>query len=135
MFPFAVVLVELYVTLSSLWLHRVHYLFGFLAVVLLLMMVSSAQISVITTYMHLQREDYKWHWRAFVTPALSAVYLFICATVYFAFRLHIANMLSWFVLALYCLLLCMCLSVMVGAVGYLAAFVFMRKIYSAIKTD
>ena len=61
--PFGAVFIELFFIMSSIWMGRVYYVFGFLFVVLLLLVIVCAEVSLVLTYMHLCVEDWKWWWK------------------------------------------------------------------------
>merc|ERR1712057_97234 len=75
--PFGAVFTELFFIMSSLWQHQFYYLFGFLALVLAILMVTCAEISIALTYFQLTSEDYHWWWRSFFTSGASAAYVFM----------------------------------------------------------
>ena len=55
--PFETLFIEIFFIMSSLWLGRVSYVFGFLLVVLGLLIVVCAEVSVVLTYMGLCVQD------------------------------------------------------------------------------
>merc|ERR1712050_586405 len=77
--PFGAVFTELFFIMSSLWLHQFYYLFGFLALVLFIVIVTCAEVSIAFTYFQLTSEDYKWWWQSFFASASSALYVFMYA--------------------------------------------------------
>merc|ERR1719333_1111569 len=81
--PFGAVFTELFFIMSSLWQHQFYYLFGFLALVLCILMVTCAEISIALTYFQLTSEDYKWWWRSFLSSSSSAFYVFLYSVLYF----------------------------------------------------
>merc|ERR1719498_1743174 len=83
--PFGVVFVELFFILSSIWQHRFYYLFGFMLLVLIILIVTCAEISIVMTYFQLCSEDYHWWWRSFFTSGASSAYVFM----YYNTRLEI----------------------------------------------
>jgi transmembrane 9 superfamily protein 2/4 len=92
--PFGAVFIELYFILSSMWLHQFYYLFGFLFLVQVILGITCAEIAIVLVYFQLCAEDYTWWWRAFLTPASSALYLFGYATYYFFTKLDITKGVS-----------------------------------------
>jgi len=90
--PFGVVFTELFFILTSLWQHRVYYLFGFLAVVLALLAVTCAQVSIAMTYLMLAAENYHWWWRSFHVCASSGIYVFVYSCMYFKTFLQIEKL-------------------------------------------
>merc|ERR1712241_912419 len=87
--PFGAVFTELFFIMSSLWQHQFYYLFGFLALVLIILVITCAEISITLTYFQLTSEDYNWWWRSFLSSASSAFYVFMYAILYFSSRLQI----------------------------------------------
>merc|ERR1711933_679840 len=85
---------ELFFIMSSLWQHQFYYLFGFLAVVLAILVVTCAEIAIALTYFQLTAEDYHWGWRSFLAPGASGVYVFMCSVIYFQSRLSIDKPVS-----------------------------------------
>jgi len=63
--------------MSSLWLHRTYYVFGFLLAVFVLTMIIIAEISIVLTYMWLCCEDYRWWWRSIFAGGSTALYLLV----------------------------------------------------------
>merc|ERR1712153_176728 len=92
--PFGSVFTELFFIMSSLWQHQFYYLFGFLALVLVILVVTCAEISIALTYFQLTSEDYHWWWRSFFASASSAVYVFLYSVLYFSSRLQINKPVS-----------------------------------------
>merc|ERR1719363_9434 len=79
--PFGAVFTELFFIMSSLWQHQFYYLFGFLGLVLVILVVTCAEISIALTYFQLTAEDYQWWWRAFLSCASSAFYVFLYSII------------------------------------------------------
>ncbi|KAK7359097.1 hypothetical protein VNO77_01043 [Canavalia gladiata] len=51
--PFHTMFLELFFIMSSIWIGRVYYVFGFLFIVLILLVMVCAEVSLVLTYMHL----------------------------------------------------------------------------------
>ena len=51
--PFGAVFIELFFILSSIWLHQFYYVFGFLLLVLLILVITCAEISIVMCYFQL----------------------------------------------------------------------------------
>ena len=81
--PFGAAFIELYFVLSSLWLNKFYYVFGFFAIVFLILVVTCAEISVVLTYFQLCYEDYRWWWRSFLYSGSTGLYLFLYSIYYF----------------------------------------------------
>ena len=74
--PFGAIFIELFFIMSSIWLHQFYYLFGFLFMVLLILVITCAEITIVMCYFQLCTEDYHWWWRSFLTSGSSALYVF-----------------------------------------------------------
>ena len=100
--PFGCLFVQLYFLFSSLWCVRVcampcdgrrgdklYYVFGFLALVVLIMCVTIAESTILLVYFQLCAENYHWWWQA-VHAAGSIVAFFLAYAAYFYFRSGLA---------------------------------------------
>jgi transmembrane 9 superfamily protein 2/4 len=58
--PFGAVFIELFFILTSVWLHQFYYLFGFIALVFVILCITCAEITVVLCYFQLCSEDYHW---------------------------------------------------------------------------
>ena len=65
--PFGAVSVELFFIMSALWLHQIYYIFGFLFLVMIVLVATCAEISILLCYFQLCNEDYRWWWRSFMS--------------------------------------------------------------------
>merc|ERR1712124_223934 len=74
--PFGAVFIELFFIMSSVWLQRFYYVFGFLALVMLILLVTCAEIAIVLAYFQLCNEDYHWWWRSFLNSGAAGLYLF-----------------------------------------------------------
>merc|ERR1719316_489065 len=133
--PFGAVFTELFFIMSSLWQHQFYYLFGFLMLVLLILLVTCAEISIALTYFQLTSEDYTWWWRSFFASATSAVYIFLYACLYYATRMQITYYVGALLYFGYMFVISFIFALICGSVGMLSTFQFVRSIYSSIKID
>merc|ERR1719194_150811 len=111
--PFGAVFIELYFIMSSVWLQRFYYVFGFLALVILILVITCAEMAIVLCYFQLCNENYHWQWRSFLNTGSAGLFLFGYSFVYFS---------SMFI----CSLL---FSVTTGTVGFLASWWFVLQIY------
>mmetsp|Transcript_14765 Transcript_14765/g.25895 ORF Transcript_14765/g.25895 Transcript_14765/m.25895 type:complete len:146 (+) Transcript_14765:547-984(+) len=132
--PFGAVFIELFFIMSSIWLHQVYYVFGFLSLVMIILVATCAEISIVLCYFQLCSEDYNWWWRSFMTSGSSALYLFLYSCLYFYTRLDLKFTASVIYFS-YMWLISFSFFLMTGTVGFLACFWFVRTIYGAIKID
>ena len=133
--PFGAVFIELFFIMSSIWLHQIYYLFGFLMLVLVILIATCAEITIVMCYFQLCSEDYNWWWRSFLTSGASALYLFLYAIMYFVTKLDINKMVAAVVYFVYMFIISFSFFLLTGMIGFAACFWFVRRIYGAIKID
>eukprot|EP00668_Euglena_longa_P002236 GGOE01002581.1.p1 GENE.GGOE01002581.1~~GGOE01002581.1.p1 ORF type:complete len:625 (-),score=163.38 GGOE01002581.1:327-2201(-) len=134
--PFGAVFIELFFILTSIWLNRYYYVFGFLSIVFIILAITCAEITIVMIYFQLCSEDYHWWWRSFMTAGSSGLYLFLYSIFYFftsSFKMK--KFVSVLLFFGYMGIISYIFFVMTGTMGFLACFLFIRKIYSSIKVD
>eukprot|EP00771_Trimastix_marina_P001360 gnl/Trimastix_PCT/2428.p1 GENE.gnl/Trimastix_PCT/2428~~gnl/Trimastix_PCT/2428.p1 ORF type:complete len:630 (+),score=131.84 gnl/Trimastix_PCT/2428:207-2096(+) len=133
--PFGAVFIELFFILNSMWQRQVYYLFGFLFLVFVILIVTSAEITVVMCYFQLCAENYNWWWRSFITPGFSAFYLFLYTICYFFVHLRATTFVSAFLFFGYMTMISILFFVVTGSVGFMTCLWFVKKIYGSIKVD
>lgn len=133
--PFGAVFTELFFIMSSLWHHQFYYLFGFLGLVLVILVITCAEISVALTYFQLTAEDYRWWWRSFLTSGSSAIYVFLYSILYFSTRMQIEKPVSTMLYFGYMFMISLLFFLLTGSIGTLTSFQFVKHIYGSIKVD
>jgi transmembrane 9 superfamily protein 2/4 len=133
--PFGAVFVEIFFIFSALWLDQYYYVFGFTAIVFVIMLITCAEIVMVLIYFQLCSEDYRWWWRSFLTAGSSAMYVGLYAVYYFATKMHVARLASAITYFGYMSIVCSAFFMITGVVGYCAGFWFTRKIYGSLKVD
>jgi len=133
--PFGAVFTELFFIMASIWQHQFYYLFGFLALVLLIVIITCAEISIALTYFQLTSEDYRWWWPSFFSSGTSAVYVFLYSILYFSSRLQIEKLVSTMLYFGYMGIMSIMFFLLTGSIGMVASFFFVRAIYGSIKID
>ncbi|KAL2016269.1 hypothetical protein VTK56DRAFT_4013 [Thermocarpiscus australiensis] len=135
--PFAVIFIELLFVFQSVWQDKsgYYYVFGFLAVVSTILIVTVAEVTVVTIYVQLCAENYHWWWQSFLVGGGSAVWVFAYCVWYYFAKLHITGFLSSLLFFSYSFMACCVYGLLTGTVGFLTAYAFVRRIYGAIKAD
>ena len=133
--PFGAIFTELFFIMSSLWHHRFYYMFGFLGIVLLILVVTCSEISIALTYFQLASEDYHWWWRSFFTSGASAAYVFMYSILYFNTRLEINSMVATVLYFSYMTVISLMFLLLTGSIGMVSSFLFVKAIYGTIKVD
>eukprot|EP00906_Rhabdomonas_costata_P012444 RCo017857 len=133
--PFGAAFIELYFVFSSLWLNKFYYVFGFFAIVFLILVVTCAEISIVLTYFQLCYEDYRWWWRSYLYSGSTGLYLFFYSVYYFATSMNMYRVPSIILYFSYMGLVSYTLFLMTGTIGFLSCFAFVRYIYAALKVE
>jgi len=133
--PFGAVFTELFFIMASIWLHQFYYLFGFLALVLVILLVTCAEISIAMTYFHLTAEDHRWWWISFSASASSAIYVFLYSILFFSNNLHLQGFVGKLLYIGYMSTASVMFSLLTGSIGCISSFFFVRVIYGSIKID
>eukprot|EP00892_Ulva_mutabilis_P011238 jgi/Ulvmu1/8487/UM044_0021.1 len=133
--PFGAVFIELYFILTSMWLHTFYYIFGFLAMVFLIVFITCIEISIVLCYFQLCSEDYRWWWRSYFTSGSSALYLFLYSAFYFYTKLDITKTVPMLMYFGYMLMISYGFFCITGTIGFYACHWFVKTIYGAVKID
>ncbi|CAN0878821.1 Transmembrane 9 superfamily member 11 [Linum grandiflorum] len=134
--PFGTLFIELFFIMSSIWMGRVYYVFGFLLIVFVLLVVVCAEVSLVLTYMHLCVEDYKWWWKSFFASGSVAIYIFLYSVNYLVFDLKsLSGPVSATLYLGYSLLMVLAVMLATGTVGFLSSFWFVHYLFSSVKLD
>ncbi|KAH9949582.1 endosomal P24A protein [Amylocystis lapponica] len=133
--PFGAGFVEIYFVLSSLFASRAYYAFGFLALTAGVVSLTTATVTILFTYFILCAEEYRWHWRAFLTGGGSAFWLLAYGVFYWASRLSLDSFSSVVLYMGYLLLLALLDFLVTGTIGFIATYWAVRRLYSAIRVD
>ncbi|KAL0453895.1 UNVERIFIED_CONTAM: Transmembrane 9 superfamily member 12 [Sesamum latifolium] len=134
--PFGTLFIELFFILSSIWLGRFYYVFGFLLIVFMLLVVVCVEVSVVLTYMHLCFEDWMWWWKAFFASGSVAVYIFLYSINYLIFDLQsLSGPVSATLYLGYSLIMAIAVMLSTGTIGLLASFYFVHYLFSSVKID
>jgi transmembrane 9 superfamily protein 2/4 len=133
--PFGAIFIELFFILSSIWLHKFYYLFGFLFIVFIILVLTCAEITIVMCYFQLCSEDYHWWWRAFLTSGASALYVFAYSIFYFFTKLQITKFVSAVLYFGYTFIISLEFFLLTGTIGFYACYFFVRKIYGSVKVD
>ncbi|KAL4592346.1 hypothetical protein LXL04_005337 [Taraxacum kok-saghyz] len=134
--PFGTLFIELFFIMSSIWLGRVYYVFGFLLVVIVLLVMVCAEVSLVLTYMHLCVEDWKWWWKSFFASGSVSGYIFLYSVNYLVFDLRsLSGTVSAMIFLGYSFLMAVAIMLATGAVGFLTSLFFVHRLFSSVKID
>ncbi|KAA8497225.1 Transmembrane 9 superfamily member 7 [Porphyridium purpureum] len=135
--PFGTVFMELVFILNSIWQNQVYYMFGFLFLVFVILVLTCAEMSIVFTYLALSHEDYKWWWHAFGTSASSGIYVLLYSLYYLISQPGFRGMsfVSVIIYLGYMALVSFGFALLCGAVGFYSSFLFVLRIFSAVRVD
>eukprot|EP00467_Chlorarachnion_reptans_P000344 CAMPEP_0114522410 /NCGR_PEP_ID=MMETSP0109-20121206/20724_1 /TAXON_ID=29199 /ORGANISM="Chlorarachnion reptans, Strain CCCM449" /LENGTH=590 /DNA_ID=CAMNT_0001703619 /DNA_START=67 /DNA_END=1839 /DNA_ORIENTATION=- len=133
--PFSAIYIELHYIFASVWGHRVYTLFGILTLAFIILLIVTAFVTVALTYFQIAMEDYRWWWRSFLSGGSTGVFVFLYAAFYYYHRSEMSGSLQFVFFFGYMFLVSYGFFLMLGAVGYWMASVFIRHIYETIKID
>ncbi|KAG1870146.1 hypothetical protein DFJ58DRAFT_764882 [Suillus subalutaceus] len=133
--PFGAAFVELYFVMSSLFASRAYYAFGFLALTAGVVALTTGTVTILFIYFNLCAEEYRWHWRAFLTGGGSAFWILAYGLFYWLSRLSLHSLSSVALYLGYLFLICLFDFIVTGTIGFLASYWAVRRLYSAIRVD
>ncbi|XP_078483419.1 transmembrane 9 superfamily member 2-like [Ciona intestinalis] len=133
--PFGCIFIQLFFILNSIWSHQLYYMFGFLFLVVTILVITCSETTILLCYFHLAAEDYRWWWRSFLTAGFTAVYFFIYAIHYYFSKLAIEGFASAIIYFGYTLIMTIMIFLFTGTIGFTACYYFVTKIYSVVKVD
>ncbi|KAJ1674734.1 Transmembrane 9 super member 2 [Spiromyces aspiralis] len=132
---FMSIFVELYFIMTSIWFHKIYYVFGFLFIVFIILVITCAEVAILVTYFHLCIEDYHWWWRSFFTSGASAFYVMAYSIYFYYTNLHLATFTSAVLYFGWSFVISFLFFILTGTIGFTASYWFVRKIYKSIKID
>eukprot|EP00184_Porphyridium_aerugineum_P008856 CAMPEP_0184692032 /NCGR_PEP_ID=MMETSP0313-20130426/676_1 /TAXON_ID=2792 /ORGANISM="Porphyridium aerugineum, Strain SAG 1380-2" /LENGTH=633 /DNA_ID=CAMNT_0027149827 /DNA_START=347 /DNA_END=2248 /DNA_ORIENTATION=- len=137
--PFGVIFMELAFILNSFWKNQLYYMFGLLFVVLLLLIVTCAEVSIVFTYMTLLNENYHWWWNSFFCCASSALYMFGYAILFYVQSVGVKELPNHLISTLtyvgYMSVISLGFGLMTGYIGFSSSFIFVRRIFASVRVD
>nr|VZI17413.1 unnamed protein product [Spirometra erinaceieuropaei] len=115
--PFGCIFIQLFFIFNSIWGHQLFFMFGLLFIIFLVLL------------------NYKWYWRSFVSSGSTALFVVLYSFHYYVTKTEYKGFVSAFLYFSYTTLVASLLFLLLGSVGFLACFLFIRKIYSVVKVD
>jgi len=133
--PFGAVFIELFFIMSSVWLQRFYYVFGFLGLVMFILIITCAEIAIVLCYFQLCNEDHQWWWRAFLNAGAAGFYLLAYSVIYFYTQLEMVGFVPCLLYFGYMCISSFLFVLMTGTIGFFASWWFVWKIFAAVKVD
>ena len=132
--PFAAIFIEFIYVMASLWRDQIYYLFGFLWISLNVLIIVSAEVSIIVVYLCLCKGDYNWWWKSFFIGGSNVIYI-IAYSVYYFFYLNITRFSTMFIYFGAMTIFSSAIFLICGSLSTLFTYIFLVEIYSMIKID
>jgi len=133
---FNIIAYDLHCLLESSW-SSISFFDGYLRIFIsfIIMVVASGSISTISTYILLSKEDFRWWWYSFISPAFTGIIVFIYQIWYctsYVKPIELSSLICYINLSL---LSSIIISLVCGFSGFFASFAFVRGIYESLKIE
>jgi len=86
-------------------------------------------------FLYFCHQDYQWWWRIMYSSGGSALYMLFYAVFYFHTRLEITEFIPTLLYFSYTGLMVLTFWLLTATIGFYAAYMFLNKIYAAVKID
>lgn len=134
-FPFCSIFLELRFIFDSIWLGKVYYAFTFLSIVFIVWTATVVITTMITVYYLLAYGEYRWWWRSFISAGALGAHVFGYTVFFYLTQVNIVSKTGTFIFFVYMGFFSLAYGLAAGTIGFLSAFVFVRKIYGSIRID
>jgi transmembrane 9 superfamily member 2/4 len=136
---FSAIFVELVLILDDFNKGHIFFLYGAMLTLFFILLVTSAESSILVTYLGLCRGNWKWMWQSFASAASCGVYVFAYA-VYYLFRTpdgapEGAAFVAWLVYLSYMGIASGAFALMCGCIGFHASNWFVHVIYRRVREN
>jgi len=133
--PFSAIYIELHYIFASVWGHKLYTLYGILFIAFVMLLIVTAFITIALTYFQLAIEDHRWWWRSLFSGGSTGFFVFAYCFFYYFGRSNMFGFMQTSFFFGYMLLASYAAFIMLGTIGFTFSFVFVRRIYAAIKCD
>eukprot|EP01118_Nematostelium_gracile_P009977 TRINITY_DN3389_c0_g1_i4.p1 TRINITY_DN3389_c0_g1~~TRINITY_DN3389_c0_g1_i4.p1 ORF type:complete len:602 (+),score=66.89 TRINITY_DN3389_c0_g1_i4:3-1808(+) len=127
--PFGVVFVEFFFTLLTLVNFKTLFTFGWLVIYFLVLLIVSAQVSILATRNQLSKENSIWWWRSFLSAGSSGFWMFLYCIFFLLTKTRIESVVIWIFLG-YSVIISLGFFLLTGTMGFLATFLFVKKFHT-----
>lgn len=132
--PFSAIVLELHHLYASMWGYKIFTLSGILFITFIILIVLTAMLSVGMTYIQLSLEDHEWWWRSIWRGGSTAIFMFgYC--IYYYTKSNMNGSLQLLFFFGYNACLCYAFFLMLSTVSFYVSWIFVRRIYHAIKSE
>lgn len=133
--PFSAIYIELHYIFASMWGHQIYTLFGILFLAFILLVIVTSFITVALLYFQLAREDHRWWWATYINGGMTGLFIYVYSFYFYFHRSGMKGLLQGSFYFGYMLIVSFAFFLMLGSAGFQFSLVFVRYIYSRIKSD
>jgi len=133
--PFSAIYIELHYIFASMWGHQIYTLFGILFLAFVLLLIVTSFITVALLYFQLAKEDHRWWWATYVNGGMTGVFIYAYSFYFYYYRSGMTGILQSSFYFGYMAVVSFAFFLMLGSAGFQFSLVFVRYIYSRIKSD
>ena len=131
-FPsFFSIFVEIFYIMDSLFKQNIYSLNKYLLYSLIVLIITSSEISILFTYFNLCKGDYRWWWKSLLVGASPGLYLIIFSIIYIS-KMDLVNNHSIIICLCYMMFLSIIATIICASAGLFFTFLFIKVIYSKI---
>eukprot|EP00216_Chloropicon_sp_CCMP2111_P001920 CAMPEP_0198242754 /NCGR_PEP_ID=MMETSP1446-20131203/20293_1 /TAXON_ID=1461542 ORGANISM="Unidentified sp, Strain CCMP2111" /NCGR_SAMPLE_ID=MMETSP1446 /ASSEMBLY_ACC=CAM_ASM_001112 /LENGTH=673 /DNA_ID=CAMNT_0043926341 /DNA_START=230 /DNA_END=2251 /DNA_ORIENTATION=+ len=136
---YSMTFIQVFSIFQKIWLHQFVYMFGFLFLSGICFAVGCVEVAIITIYLTLCNEDYKWWWKSFTVPASSGLFMFFGTLIYQVVLtrelFEDVSFVTMWMMTTYLAMACFAVSLIAGSIGLTASTWFCKLIYSRCKPE
>ncbi|EAY20307.1 endomembrane protein 70, putative [Trichomonas vaginalis G3] len=133
--PFIIIALDFHLILESLWTGLSFFdCWGHASISVILALFTSVGVSILSVYISVSNEDYRWWWRAFMTPAASGLFLFGYSMFYVLFTVRplFGGLIPYLIQSA---MMAFVASLAMGCAGFIGSFIFICALYKALKME
>ncbi|KAJ7947991.1 Transmembrane 9 superfamily member [Quillaja saponaria] len=132
--PFSAIALQLHQLYASMWSYKIYTLPPILFVMFIILILITAILSAVLTYIQLSVEDHEWWWRSVLCGGSTAFFMFGCC-IYFYARSSMNNFMQLSFFIGYNACMCYAFFLMLGTISFRASLLFVRHIYHVVKSE
>ena len=133
--PFSAIYIELHYIFASMWGHQIYTLFGILFLAFVLLVTVTSFITVALLYFQLAREDHRWWWATYINGGMTGFFIYLYSFYYYFHRSGMSGVLQGSFYFGYMAVVSYAFFLMLGSAGFQFSLIFVKYIYSRIKSD
>ncbi|EEA07734.1 endomembrane protein 70, putative [Cryptosporidium muris RN66] len=136
--PFSAIYIELHYIFTAFWHYTPfhYYNTSLLYISIVLLLAVGTISSLISLYMHLNLENYKWWWFSYFSGASPCLYfLFLCLYYYLDYANKIFGSVQFHLFILSSLMTTFTLALCTASITFISSYLFIYNIYKRIKSD